>query len=146
MLDGLRREWQHRKTSLPPIGPFLETYSAAPQVARDLFAAHFCESEVSNGGLHQFFSNPTGVLAPEAEEAFRRLGLTDAAAILAEAMSFFGHPYPREQDDRLARLQSVPGENREQWDPFFQRDEAFYATLGPDHSRFFKAMDAYAGA
>ena len=34
---------------------FLMTFASVPRFAQTLFAAHFCESEVSNGGLHQFF-------------------------------------------------------------------------------------------
>src|SRR5829696_2343578 len=56
---------------------FLATYGEVPPVVQILFAAHWCESEVSNGGLHQFFMNPTGVLAPEAAQAFRKLGFPD---------------------------------------------------------------------
>ncbi len=47
-----------------------------------LYAAHWCQSEVCNGGLHQFFSNSTGLLAPEALEAFRAIGAEDWARYL----------------------------------------------------------------
>jgi hypothetical protein len=45
--------------------PFLREYARTPETARNLLSAHWCQSEVCNGGLHQFFFNPTGVLAPE---------------------------------------------------------------------------------
>jgi hypothetical protein len=123
---------------------FLRTYSLTPPVVRDLFAAHFCESEVSNGGLHQFFINPTGVLAPEARDAFERVGFRVTAAVLAEAMAFFGNPYPREQEIRATRLEAIPGKTREKWDPFLALTEQFYKTLGPKHTPFFNALDSYA--
>ena len=123
---------------------FLQTYSLAPPPVRDLFAAHFCESEVSNGGFHQFFTNPTGVLAPEAHQAFERVGFQATAAVLADAMAFFGDPYPREQEVRTARLEVISGKTREEWDPFLRLDELFYKTLGPQHAPFFKALDSYA--
>jgi hypothetical protein len=88
---------------------FVTTYNAAPEVPRVLFAAHFCDSEVGNGGFHQFFSNPTGVLAPEAAGAYRRLGLPDLAEIVEEARAFWGTPYPRDQADRQGRLLWRPG-------------------------------------
>lgn len=50
---------------------FLEQFEAAPEASRTLFAAHWCQSEIDNGGLYQFFCNSTGVLALEAAEAFR---------------------------------------------------------------------------
>jgi Domain of unknown function (DUF4375) len=123
---------------------FLETYASVPAIPRTLFAAHFCESEASNGGLHQFFSNPTGVLAPEAVEAFRRIGFEDAAAILERAMKFFGTPYPREQVVRVERLNSRQGSTRQEWDPFYGLDEEFYHALGPEHAPFFDALDRLA--
>jgi hypothetical protein len=42
--------------------PFLRDYAHTPEAARNLLSAHWCQSEVCNGGLHQFFINPTGVL------------------------------------------------------------------------------------
>src|SRR5437016_2206116 len=65
-----------------------------------LFASHWCQSKVRNCGLHQFFGNPTGVLAPEAVAGFREIGLSHCADILEEAMGFFGKPYPREREIR----------------------------------------------
>ena len=62
--------------------------SIRPEIAH-LYAAHWCQSEVCNGGLHQFFSNTTGLLAPEALEGFRAIGASEWAEILAEAMKVF---------------------------------------------------------
>ena len=125
-------------------GRFLETYAAAPAIPRTLFAAHFCESEVSNGGLHQFFANPTGVLAPEAVQAFRRIGFEKSAAIVEQAMAFFGTPYPRVQEVRVERLSSRQGPTRQEWDPFYYLDDEFYRTLGPRHDPFYDALDTLA--
>jgi hypothetical protein len=125
---------------------FLATYQAIPVVPRVLYAAHFCESEITNGGLHQFFSNDTGVLAPEAIQSFRALRLPTAAAILAEAMTFFGPVYPRDRATRLERLGTIPGEERSEWDPFFHLDDQFYESLGPAHRAFFDALDLFAKA
>ena len=129
---------------------FLATYSAAPEVQQVLFAAHFCESEVGNGGFHQFFSNPTGVLAPEAARAYRRLGLPDLAAIVEEAMAFWGNPYPRDQGERQDRLVRQPSKRREEWDPFVALDERFCAACGHhanglySGTRLYDALDAFA--
>lgn len=83
---------------------FLETYAAAGPVAAMLFAVHFCQSEVRNGGFGQFFSNSTGLLAPEAARGFRLLGMLDATEILEKAMTHFGLAYPRERSAREALL------------------------------------------
>ncbi|MGE5836803.1 MAG: DUF4375 domain-containing protein [Acidobacteriota bacterium] len=125
---------------------FLATFAAAPTVVQTLFAAHFCESEVSNGGLHQFFMNPTGVLAPEAAAAFRTIGLPETGAILDRAMAYFGTPYPRRQDDRVDRLNARSGNTRAEWDPFVDLDSDFYDSLGPEHQPFYEALDRIASS
>jgi hypothetical protein len=123
---------------------FLATYQGLPVLQRVLYAAHFCESEISNGGLHQFFFNDTGVLAPEALEAFRILRLEAAAHTLGEAMSFFGDAYPRDRATRVEQLANIPGEDREEWDPFFQLDDRFYESLGAGHRTLFDRLDTFA--
>jgi Domain of unknown function (DUF4375) len=129
---------------------FLATHGAAPLLQRRLFAAHLCEAEVANGGLFQFFTNATGVLAPEALEAYQHLRLADLAEVLLEAMAVFGPSYPRRQEERQARLIRIPGKPRQEWDPFVALDERFYSAAGRsprrlfDGHRLFDAMDAYA--
>jgi hypothetical protein len=99
--------------------------SIRPEVGH-IYAGHWCHSEVCNGGFHQFFSNTTGLLAPEALAGFRAIGVTELANMLAEAMLFFGTPYPRERDDRQYLLPPRQGPPRERWDPFSRLDELFY--------------------
>ena len=91
---------------------FLEHYRKVPIKVGLLFAAHWCQSEVCNGGFHQFFSNSTGVLGPEALDAFQAMGLKEWAALLEEAMRFFGSPYPREREKRRALLTKYSGNRR----------------------------------
>src|SRR5436190_975441 len=86
---------------------FLEQFSKLPPALADLYAAHRLVFEVDNGAFPQFFSNSTGVLAPEAAAALDRLGLHDAAAIFRQAMAFFGEPYPRERPAREAIIDCV---------------------------------------
>jgi hypothetical protein len=122
---------------------FLRQFRAVRPEVGHLFAAHWCQSEVRNGGLHQFFSNPTGVLAPEALEGFSAIGLAEWAGILAEAVRFFGSPYPREQAARQELLVRHRG-RRQEWDPFYQLDERFYAWLHAEPDRWERAADRYA--
>lgn len=118
---------------------FLRQFQSLPPGIGTLLAAHWLDSEVCNGGFHQFFSNPTGVLAPEALTAFQDLGLDDAAAL-----RFFGSPYPRGQEARQAMLQAVAGEAREEWDPFFALDDRYYTSLPAGSCRLALAADAWA--
>jgi hypothetical protein len=94
---------------------FLATYGPVPKPNALLLAAHhWCQSEVCNGGFHQFFTNPTGVLAPEALAGFEAIGRPDLAKLHREAISYFGPHYPRDQVTRCAKLQEQPGHPRSQ--------------------------------
>jgi Domain of unknown function (DUF4375) len=121
---------------------FVDTFGAVPRHAGLLLAAHWCQSEVRNGGFHQFFTNPTGVLAPEAYNGFVALGRSDLAELLRSAMSFFGSDYPRQRDARCQSLSARTGTTRKDWDPFFSTDDQFYACLR--QQTFEDSADAYA--
>ncbi len=122
---------------------FRDQFNRLPSAIGVLYAAHWLDSEVCNGGFHQFFSNSTGVLAPEAHAAFRTLDLNDAAALVQQAMDFFGPIYPREQEDRCLMLKSIPGDTRGEFDPFFTLDPIYYELLPWDPPRLALAADAY---
>src|SRR4051794_21209377 len=123
---------------------FLRQYRRVPPGVGHLFAAHWCQSEVRNGGFHQFFFNHTGVLAPEALAGFRAIGLREWASLLEVAMRFFGEPYPRERDVRRERLAGVAGDDREDWDPFTALDDRFFAWMDADEHGWRRSADAYA--
>lgn len=120
---------------------FVRKFRRVRPEAGHLYAAHWCQSEVRNGGFHQFFSNTTGLLAPEALEGFRAIGLVEWAEILAKAMAHFGTPYPRDRYDRLKFLPIRQGRSRKEWDPFYKLDERFYEST----DEWEDAANAYAG-
>lgn len=124
---------------------FSEQFSKLrPQVGH-LLAAHWCQSEVCNGGFHQFFSNSTGVLAPEALEGFEAIGLTEWALLLRSAMNLLGSVYPRSCAQRQGLLpQPIEGKERDEWDTFYELDERFYSYLLQDNQMWEQAADAYA--
>src|ERR1700679_2026989 len=66
---------------------FQRTFQNVPREFGLLYAAHFCQSEVCNGGFTQFFWNGTGVLAPEAVEGFVAIGQVNVADVVKGAMS-----------------------------------------------------------
>jgi hypothetical protein len=101
---------------------FLRMFRAIRREIGHLYAAHWCQSEVCNGGFHQFFSNSTGLLAPEALEAFQAIGAADWAEILAEAMQHFGTPSGAAR--RVLALS--PARSQREWDPFSRLDKRFY--------------------
>lgn len=106
-----------------------------------LYCAHWCRSEVWNGGLHQFFSNPTGLLAPEAVQGLVEMGLLDLAEVVREAVAFFGPSFPRDQDRRVEVLDAYGGAHPDAPDPFTHLDAKFYAMTAED--RFDLEADQY---
>ncbi len=134
----LNRSWDQGASE------FVRQFEATPLKVGHLYAAHWCQSEVCNGGLHQFFYNMTGLLAPEARRGFEAIGLDVWSVILAEAMNFFGSSYPRERFDRLKLLPVANGRARQEWDPFTALDEQFYDWLHAEHDRWEHEADRYA--
>ena len=115
----------------------------APRPLVLVYSANRCQSEVCNGGFHQFFFNPSGAIAPEAVEGFLAIGMPETAAIVQEANAFFGKRFPRSRTERHRRLPRVPDRPREEWDPFFALDERFYAVIRTENGGFDVAADAY---
>lgn len=123
---------------------FQEGFEKLPEPARHLFAVWWCDSEICNGGFHQFFSNSTGVLAPEALKGFRAIGLQECAELVEAAIDKFHTSYPRDRGVRHAALQAIelPGEKREQWDPFYDLDDKYYAAK--ERENFEGRLDEFA--
>jgi len=117
---------------------FAETFASAPRASGLLFASHFCQSEICNGGFGQFFGNSTGVLAPEAVEGFREIGQVEVAALIEKAISLFGSVYPRDRGERETRLTEVSTSSLD------ALDEMFYALIDSEAGGFIAAADRYA--
>jgi len=117
---------------------FLRRFEAAPEAARNLLAAHWLQSEVRNGGFEQFFENSSGMLAPEAEAAFRALGMPETAGIVKRAMQLLLTPFPREQYKRCEQLEGV---HHDLWDLL---DEKLFELIESELGGFEQAADTYA--
>jgi hypothetical protein len=92
--------------------------------------------EVLNRGHPQFFFNSAGQYARETVEALRRVGASEFAGLLSEAITMFpeGH-IPRDLLERNAALDKLPEESEDRWreldDEFLRldRDEAIMRKL-----------------
>ena len=126
------------------VAAFLSHLRKVPSKVCHLYAAHWCQSEVRNGGFYQFFFNTTGILAPESLEGFHAIGLQDCASVLADAIKYFGEKYPRDRELCLTKLPEMKGKNRAEWNPFEKEDERFYKCLDIKENRWAQAADIYA--
>lgn len=123
---------------------FLRDFGNAPERPRALFAAHWTQSEAMNGGLGQFFSNPTGILAPEAVEAFRVIGMPQTSAVLLDAMAFFGDPYPRDRAKRQEVFDQFYEQEGEDAIPLLELEDQFAVLIEEENGGFWDAADRFA--
>jgi len=73
------------------------------------------ESEVNNGGFHQYFYNSSGALAPNIVSALKILGAEAVADIAQRALNAVGNAITSWSDDavRLASVNRLSSEARE---------------------------------
>jgi hypothetical protein len=83
------------------------------------------ESEVNNGGFHQYFLNSTGALAPYVVDALTAVGAVATAGIAQQALALVG-PDVSWSDDaaRKAHMHGLPLQAKEK---LHELDQAFYA-------------------
>jgi hypothetical protein len=114
----------------------------------DLLAAHWFLSEMSNGGIAQFYLNSTAVLAPESASAFANMGLPVVADSVKKSLAVFGSSYPRDEEERVAALLRVAKkkdpEDLFESNLFSDIEAAIYDFGGNDLGRIYDRMDAYA--
>ena len=95
-------------------------------------------------GLGQFFSNSTGVLAPEAAEGFEEIGMPNCASILRRSMQFFGDPYPRDRLMREQKLEDFHTEFGEDAIPLLEFEDAMATEIEDENGGFWNAANKYA--
>ena len=119
---------------------FLAQFALVPESIGHLYASHFAQSEICNGGMHQLFWNDTGVLVPEAIVGFRALKLDVLADVLGQAASAFGPLYPREYRKRREMLDTWPS------NVFESMDDIFFAHMDSmaEPNAYERAAETYA--
>jgi len=134
---------------------FVRTFEGVPRSIGLLYAAHFCQSEVCNGGFTQFFWNSTGVLAPEAVEGFKAIGQPNVADVVQSAINMLGTPFTRDRPARWSALDTLRGgrvgeptpDGRPLYksiDSFKALEREFYSLRESEAGGFENAADSYA--
>jgi hypothetical protein len=91
---------------------------------RELLAAYLFDSEVRNGGFHQFFFNPSGDDALDARAGLARFGMTTSPALLDCAMTAF--PDSKPSKDRETRNDQLARWGDKQFELFSTITEAYF--------------------
>lgn len=124
---------------------FLSEFNKATDKQKILYSSHWAQSEIMNGGLGQFFSNPTGVLAPEAVAAFKEIGMPNCAETLTKAMKFFGENYPRERSIREEAFEEFYEKYGEDSVPLEELEDIMATEIEDENGGFEDAANKYAG-
>jgi hypothetical protein len=102
--------------------------AAMPPEHRTLLALSVFNAEFENGGVHQFFFNSSGAVAPEVHAALLEVGLDRQAAIFKRALDMFPGTYLRDMQKRRDKFFS---ESWGPWDEKLQKlTDAFYELDG----------------
>jgi hypothetical protein len=124
---------------------YLAQLATCTEAQRVLFVMHWTHSEVCNGGLKQYLYNSTGIVAPEAVEAFTALGMPQTAAVIQEAMALLGPEYPRERIARIDALEAYLESNGQESNLVFDDINGRYFELTETENGGIEAvMEAYA--
>lgn len=103
--------------------------AALPLEQRTLAALSVFNAEFENGGVHQFFYNSSGVIAPEVYAALLEIGLERQAAIFKKGLDMLPGAYVRDTEKRRDKFFSHSGWSP--WDEKLQKlTDEFYALDG----------------
>ncbi len=100
-------------------------YGALSRPERVFRAIWELEAEVNSGGFHQYFSNNTGSLVPDAADALRAIGATTMSAIVGQAIEALGREIP--WSDNAARKAALATLSSEVVAKLGQCDQEFFA-------------------
>ena len=105
-------EWTKAIHKKYPPREFTEIYFEEMTIQEKVvFAVSWLQTEVGNGGFHQYFSNGTGSIASDTLIQLKRIGADAIAGILQRALTVFPDSLPaRDSDTRNAQLERITDE------------------------------------
>ena len=96
------------------------------QSQRLVFAILWYQSEVENGGHHQFYYNSTGIVWKDALEAFRALEEPELIEILAESAARLGGSPSLDRQERFEQLNTLASDFNDLDDRFYDAQSSVY--------------------
>ncbi len=87
-----------------------------------------CDGEINNGGLAQYFVNPSGNRWRDAIAGFEAMGFKERLLVLKEAIALFGKNGPSTERDI----------RQEQLSKLYQKDDSIFDALD---SRYYKSSE-----
>jgi hypothetical protein len=104
-------------------------YIALNPAERDLLHVSLLETEVNNGGFDQYFFNTAGDYALATVETLRRIGSSEALALLRQAVAVFGATPPAtDRTIRQSQMEDLPETAADLWE---ELDEQFWTLEEP---------------
>ena len=82
--------------------------------------------QVHNGGFLQFFWNSPGLIAPEAADGFKAIGMPMLASLLLTTAALLGSPYPSGRDARWDALLMASGRDQRDLKRIFKKSSNMY--------------------
>jgi len=83
------REFRMVRHSITPDNDNDDYVRALPELEATIFWTMHLDSEVKNGGFHQWLGNPTGAFTFETVAALERIGAHDTARLVRRAQELF---------------------------------------------------------
>jgi hypothetical protein len=89
---------------------------------RNFYFNQCWEIEVNNGGISQYFFNPSGRYAHQTVDSLKQIGANNSARILQKAIDKFpGKTVPQDDEKRAEILEQMEERNDELWDKLEDR-------------------------
>jgi hypothetical protein len=126
-----------------PANDIARQLAALPKEERHLIVLSVFNMEFENGGVHQFFYNSSGDIAPEVLDAMIELDLKPQTEIFKRALAMLGEPYIRANDQRRERRFNGKWSD---WDKQLSKmTDEFYAIGGGAEAHRIKGDLAFEG-
>jgi hypothetical protein len=106
-----------------------------------VFAIIWFNSEVQNGGIVQFLSNPTGIVWQDALNGFKLLKLEKGVEIFSEIIKYIGSDLLYDQEEREEQIDNLYEQDNDKSELFFGKLDKEYYLFEEDVDLFERLSD-----